>query len=215
MKLQYIGHATFRIFSDNFDIIIDPYFTQEEFRLIPPAVDYRLLRPTHVLITHEHFDHCDAVAVNFWVRRYGSKIIAPMPVERKLMLKVIKVKPNHRLDFGDFELIVTKAIHPQAEAPVGYILDFDGFRIYHAGDTYFDESFEDISTDIALLPIGGKYTMNVEEAGKMARLIHPKLVIPMHYNTFAEIRADPRELVNYFGRVLILEPGEVIDVGNS
>mgnify|MGYP000064709504 CR=1 FL=1 len=211
MEIQYLGHAGFRISHKGTEIIIDPYLTDDSRRLTKPPVDPRELRPNFILITHEHFDHCDVPVVKMLARRFNAKVIGPPPVERKLDFKIVKVRPGNELDYGDFIVRVIPAFHHQSEFPVGFLLDFDGFRIYHAGDTYYDRTLADVNTDIAMVPIGGTYTMNVEEAAKLVKEMSPRVAIPMHYGTFEEIQADPAEFEKLVDNALILKPGEVVE----
>ncbi|MBR9681174.1 MAG: metal-dependent hydrolase [Candidatus Altiarchaeota archaeon] len=215
MELQYLGHAGFRIAHEGLDILIDPYLSEDDKRENKPGVDARMLRPNYILLTHEHFDHCDIQVVKMLARRHSAKVIGPPPVERKLGFNVVKVRPNNSMKFDEFNLRVTQAFHHQSEVPLGYILEIGELRIYHAGDTYYDKSLGKLNTDIALLPIGGTYTMNVEEAAKLAAEIRPKIVIPMHFDTFGNIKADPKNFCKKLEGVckcVVLKPGEVMKV---
>ena len=215
MEIQYLGHSSFLIQHNGTQIIIDPYFTQGPNRLVKPGADPRELKPRFVLVTHEHFDHCDPQAIRMFVKRSNAKVIGPAPVERKTDLKIVKVRPGMTLKYDDFTLIVTPAFHKQSEFPIGFLLDFDGFRIYHAGDTYYNKKLEDINTDIALLPIGGTYTMDIDEAVKLAHGIGASVTIPMHYQTFENIMADPAEFAKQVKGAVVLPIGEVIELGSK
>ena len=206
MEIQYLGHAGFRLRHKGVEIVIDPYFSGGS------ELDPRTLTPQFILITHEHFDHCDVPVVKMLARKNKSKIIGPPPVERKLVEKIVKVRPGNKLDYDKFSLRVEPAFHHQSEFPVGYLLDFEGLRVYHAGDTYYNKELAKINTDVALLPIGGHFTMNIDEALKLVEEMSPRIVIPMHYNTFEQIRADPMEMAKRNEKVVVLEPGEVLEV---
>ncbi len=212
MEIQYLGHAGFRLFYRGTEIVVDPYFTPDQRRREPAKFDFRTLKPQFVLITHEHFDHCDEQVVRMFAEKLGSKVIGPPPVERKLGFKIIKVRPGNKLDYPNFTLKVMPAFHHQSEFPVGYLLDFDGVRVYHAGDTYYNAELGKINTDVALLPIGGHFTMDMEEALKLAEEMAPRIVIPMHFSTFEQIQADPYEMAKRSDRVVVLKEGESIEV---
>jgi L-ascorbate metabolism protein UlaG (beta-lactamase superfamily) len=86
---------------------------------------------------------------------------------------------------------MVQASHHQSKYPAGYILELENKRIYHMGDTYLESVRDRKKIDILFIPIGGYYTMNTEEALEALRIVKPTLAIPMHYNTFPQIEADP------------------------
>src|SRR5690606_17613268 len=100
--------------------------------------------------------------------------------------------------------------------PAGWWLDLGGKRLYHAGDTALITDMQLLKgrVDIALLPIGDNYTMGPEDAARAVEFIEPRIVVPMHYNTFDLIRQDPTEFARHVGaraRVEILRPGESLE----
>jgi L-ascorbate metabolism protein UlaG (beta-lactamase superfamily) len=127
-------------------------------------------------------------------------------------------------DFGHVKMVY--ALHGSTingrEGPVyggvaaGFVFCIDGVKIYHAGDTGLTKEMEllaDEKIDIAFLPIGGYYTMDVKDALKAIELIKPVKVIPVHYNTFPQIKADPKQLVEIASKIaeiIVLKPGESI-----
>ena len=101
--------------------------------------------------------------------------------------------------------------------PCGFVIEINGKKLYHAGDTgltYDMKLLETEKIDIAFLPIGGNYTMDIDDAVRAVDFIKPKLTIPMHYNTFGVIKADPLEfkekLPNY--TVKIVNPSDIIEI---
>jgi L-ascorbate metabolism protein UlaG (beta-lactamase superfamily) len=96
----------------------------------------------------------------------------------------------------------------------GFVINIGGVKIYHAGDTGLTKEMEllaDEKIDIAFLPIGGHFTMDVNEAVRAIEFIKPGKVVPMHYNTFPIIKADPQQLVELAGKkaeIIVLKPGE-------
>ncbi|MBR9681137.1 MAG: metal-dependent hydrolase [Candidatus Altiarchaeota archaeon] len=212
MEIQYLGHSSFRVVNKGIEILIDPYFSNDNKRLKPTEFDFRNLKPNFILITHEHFDHCDSEIVGILADKFNSKVIGPPPVERKLGRKIIKMRPGNHLEYETFKIRAVPAFHKQSEFPIGYLLDFEGLRLYHAGDTYYDKELEKINTDVAILPIGGHFTMDGDEALKLAKEMGPRIIIPMHYNTFNEIQADPFELAKLTEKVVVLKVGEILEV---
>lgn len=186
VKIRWLGHDTFLI-SDGKRVMIDPYKLKEKYK-----VDL-------LLITHEHFDHLSKEDIAK-VMDANTSVVAPKQCEAELksmrFKEVIIVKPNDkiRVEGIDIEAVAAynvnkinpatkRPFHPKEDEKVGYILTIDSVRIYHAGDTDAIEEMKMIKTDIALLPVSGTYVMTAEEAAEAVKMIKPKLVIPMHYNT--------------------------------
>jgi L-ascorbate metabolism protein UlaG (beta-lactamase superfamily) len=193
VNLKWLGHASFVLEGEGKKIYIDPFELKEE-----PAFDDKA---DILLITHEHFDHCSPDDIRK-VRRSDSTTLIPenCSLEFKgdarrvaegdvladgLEIKGIKIEvvPAYNLD---------KSYHPRGLG-VGYVVELEGLRIYHAGDCDFFPEMKNIKVDIALLPIGGTYTMNEEEAANAVEVISPKVVIPMHYGRSAGTQADPEK----------------------
>jgi L-ascorbate metabolism protein UlaG (beta-lactamase superfamily) len=143
-----------------------------------------------VFITHAHFDHFDMDDIDK-IRKDDTKFFAPEDVAAELSGDVVPVKPEDDVQFGRITARTVPAYnvvegreqnHPKANKWVGYVFEFDGQLIYHAGDTDHVPELEAIKTDIAFLPVGGGgYTMDPPEAGGLAKAIGPQLAVPMHY----------------------------------
>jgi len=145
-----------------------------------------------ILITHSHYDHCSIEDLKKIVKD-GTIVICSGDccskfnhMEEKIDLKVIE--PGRGIKVGEIKIIavpaynVNKQFHSKEEYWNGYIIEVSGVRIYHAGDTDLIPEMSKLGKiDVALLPIGGTYTMNVEEAVKAASVIKPGLAIPMHF----------------------------------
>jgi L-ascorbate metabolism protein UlaG (beta-lactamase superfamily) len=180
-NIHWLGHDAFRIENDK-TIYTDPY----ELKGKPPKADL-------ILITHDHFDHCspDDVAK---VAKDDTVIVTIAAAAQKLKGDVRVVKPGESLVVQGIPIETVPAynvtkfrspgvpFHPKVSSHVGFIITVGGKRIYHAGDTDVIPEMDDIEADIALLPVGGTYTMTADEAAEAANRIKPRVAVPMHYN---------------------------------
>lgn len=172
-KIVWLGHDGFRIDASK-TVYIDPYQIPDG-----PRADL-------ILITHEHFDHCspDDVAK---IQQSGSVIITEKDSAAKFSgdVRVVSVGETVTVDDINIEAVpaynTNKDFHPKSKGWLGFIVEIDGVKVYHAGDTDFIPEMKDFKTDIALLPVSGTYVMTAEEAVEAALAINPKVAIPMHY----------------------------------
>ncbi|MHB8332418.1 MAG: MBL fold metallo-hydrolase [Candidatus Dormibacteria bacterium] len=142
-----------------------------------------------IVITHAHFDHLSPDDIER-VRTPKTVVVAPRDVAQELSGEVIAVGPGEVLEAAGVHLETVPAYnvveerleaHPKANGWVGYLLTLGGHTYYHAGDTDHLPELEQIQTEVAFLPIGGTYTMDTKEAAGLARVISPRLAVPMHY----------------------------------
>jgi L-ascorbate metabolism protein UlaG (beta-lactamase superfamily) len=179
MKLEWLGHASWKLKAGDKTIYIDPYqgVYDEEADLI--------------LSTHSHMDHCDPSKVNA-VKGEDAVVVAPADCAAKIGSPVKSLKPGEKATFGDIEVEAVEAynvkrfrspgvpFHPKGLG-VGYLIKAEGKTIYHVGDSDFIEEMKRVKgIDVMLIPSGGTYTMDSEDAAEAAVAVHPKVVIPMH-----------------------------------
>jgi len=181
LAVKWLGHASFQIEADGKNIYIDPY--EGEYT---DKADV-------ILVTHSHFDHCDASKIRK-IRKSSTLVIAPADCASKIGGEMRSLKPGEKIISGNIVVEAFQAynvkrfrspgnpFHPKGLG-VGYLITLDGKTIYHAGDTDFIpemKMLKERKISLALLPTGGTYTMDNAEAADAALAISPQVVIPMH-----------------------------------
>ena len=197
-KLNYVGHSGFYIDTETTGILIDPFITGN-----PKAkITFNTDKIDCIFLTHAHGDHLgDSITFS---KDKSAQIFAVHELANYCSAKGADAKG---ISFGGWvnyewgRVIAVPAFHSSstpegyyAGSPCGYILEIEGTRIYHAGDTSLNSEMKMIGEvykpDIVILPIGGHYTMDIENATIAAQWLGAKSVIPMHYNTFDAIKVD-------------------------
>ncbi len=226
MKIQWLGHSAFLLHGKD-RILIDPFLTGNP----KAAVKAEEVDCDIICVTHGHFDHLgDAVAI---ARRTGAEVACI--VEMSLYLEKCEVKATGfnlggTIKLRDTKISMVPAFHSSsigapglefsAAMPTGMVID-SGKVVYHAGDTAVFGDMKLVGDlykpDVALLPIGGFFTMDPRQAALATKLIRPKIVVPMHYGTWPQIEQDPEEFERLVkkeskAKVKIMMPGEVMEV---
>jgi len=216
--LKWLGHATFEIEIDGVKVFLDPWIENPLSPIRLENVD----RADLVLVTHDHSDHLgNTVDI---AKKTGAKIVAIFDICEEIKNKhpeidCVDLNIGSLVEIKGLKIGLTLAFHSSLHGhPVGFIVKGGETTIYHAGDTSLFKDMELIGElyrpEIALLPIGGWYTMGPYEAAYAVKLIKPKVAIPMHYYTFPVIKGSPEEFKKHVEelypatRVVILKPGE-------
>lgn len=177
-RITWFRQAALRWGDDERTVYIDPWGTGGD----PTPADL-------ILITHGHTDHLRLDEIER-LRHPGTKIVAPHDVANALTGDVTPVGPGEEHQVAGVSLTTVPAyntrqealrFHPEANGWVGYVVELGGTTYYHAGDTDHVPELDDIAADVAFLPVGGHFTMDVDAAAELARRISPRLAVPIHY----------------------------------
>ncbi len=196
VKIQWLGHDSFML-TTNVKIIIDPFkITKKE-------------KADLILISHNHFDHCNIDDIKN-VSTENTTIVAATECIDMLQGFVFKEKigisPGQEKTVGEIKIKSVRAynlnkinpdtkkpFHPKEDDKIGFLLSFNGITIYHSGDTDLIPEMSDLKPDIALVPVSGTYVMTAQEAAKAVEMIKPKIAIPMHYGTIVGSEKDAHD----------------------
>jgi L-ascorbate metabolism protein UlaG (beta-lactamase superfamily) len=217
MQIKYLGHSAFEITTKNKKILIDPFL------VMLPEYDYSGV--TDIFVTHGHVDHLgSALEIS---KSTGAKITAVFELAKYCASKGARAEGINLGGWVDYEwgrVIAVPAYHSSstpegdyAGCPCGYVFAIEGKAIYHAGDTCLNTEMKTIGElyqpGLAMLPICGHYTMDIEQAVIAAEWLDTAAIIPMHYNTFDEINVN----IDDFARQ-IREKGKmplILKIGDS
>jgi L-ascorbate metabolism protein UlaG (beta-lactamase superfamily) len=222
MKITYLGHSCFLVETATARLLIDPFLTGNSLASVAAAD----VRCDYILISHGHEDHTgDALAIAL---ANGATLVANYEIAEYFAAKGAKTHGMNpggafRFPFGRVKLTIahhTSSLNAGL-APLymgvacGILVEADGKRLYHAGDTGLFLDMQLIGKgglDLALLPIGDNYTMGPEDALDALDLLRPALAVPMHYNTWSPIAQDPDAFAAAAAarghRVQALRPGD-------
>jgi L-ascorbate metabolism protein UlaG (beta-lactamase superfamily) len=227
VKITWLGHSAFLLEAEK-KVLIDPFISGN------PAApcSSEELDPDIIAVTHGHSDHLgDTIEIG---ARTGCRIISIHEVANYIKSKGVFAESMNKggtINVEGITFTMTDAIHSSSidasgfsfdgGCPAGFVIGIGGHRIYHAGDTGVFGDMQLIrelyEPELALLPIGSRFTMGIKETVKAVELIRPGTVIPMHYNTFDVIKQDPEKFrravkAKVNTKVVIMKPGESIEL---
>ena len=193
-NVEVLCHSSIRIVKEK-TIYIDPFRTEKEYN----DADV-------IFITHDHWDHYSEEDINK-VRKEATVIVIPKDIKNKAMENgfeegnICIVEPDREYEVAGikFETVpaynTNKKFHPKEIGWIGYIVELDAARYYIAGDTDINESNKKVKCDVALVPVGGTYTMTAKEAAELINEIKPKVAVPTHYGAIVGEKENGLEFV--------------------
>jgi L-ascorbate metabolism protein UlaG (beta-lactamase superfamily) len=220
MDIRYLGHAAFELSDGDTRLLIDPFITDN-----PKAtVSADELEPTAILLTHGHGDHLgDTVDI---AKRTGAPVLAIVEIAGELGEEGVEAVGFNMggtvtYDWGWVRMVPAwhSSMTPKgtASTPAGLVVSLGGAVVYHVGDTCLFSDLQLVGRrdplDVALVPIGGHFTMDRHDAVTACELIGARTVIPIHYDTFPPIETDAQAFkadveAATDSEVVVLEPGE-------
>jgi len=220
LTLTFHGQSCFQLEDGKHSLLIDPFFTDNPVAKMV-ANDVKC---THIGITHAHFDHfadCEAIA-----KANNATVFAAYEICEYLGEQGHEGcepgNPGGRVESAFGSVSFTQAFHSSSfngrymGMPCGLVIEFGDVVIYHAGDTSIFLDMELIGQvyqpDIAMLPIGDRFTMGPEMAAVAAEMIGASTAIPMHYNTWPPIEVDVARFAPKDIEVLVMEPGDSVEI---
>lgn len=222
MKITFLGHASFKIIEDGKIVYVDPWLTGPTSPITIDDID----KADIVLVTHDHGDHGYAEALGI-CKKTGATFVAINELAHKAGSQGIKnihtLNIGGSVNIGGVVVTLVQAYHSSGVgAPTGFIVRFPSGSFYHPGDTGVFASMkllrELYPIDVFFAPIGSYFTMDVHQAALATSLVKPSYVIPMHYDTFPVIEANPEKfkaLVSEASpdtKVVILKPGNETEI---
>lgn len=217
MEIKYLGHSCFEISDQQTSLLLDPFISGN-----PLATDISIdqLTPDYILISHGHQDH--VLDVETVYQQCQATLVANFEVaswfQNKGMDRVIPMNQGGQIELGTALIKLVNAVHSSSMPdgsyggnPVGFVIEIGGKALYYAGDTALHQDMKQIkqqySLDLAILPIGGHFTLGLEDALEAADYVGCNRVLGMHYDTFPPISIDPKaskNLAESQGKDLIL-----------
>ena len=222
MELRYLGHSAISLSDGDTHVLVDPFLTGNP-KAAASAGD---IEATHILLTHGHGDHYgDTVDI---AKRTGATVVALVEIANEIGEQGVEdvrdpnIGGTVTFDWGWVKLVpawhTSTTPNGTVTVPAGLLIEFKGTLVYHLGDTALFSDLQLIArrgnrVDVALVPIGGHYTMDRIDAVTAVEFVQPKVVIPVHYDTFPPIETDVQQFKadvesRTEAKVAVLAPGE-------
>ena len=213
MEITWLGHSGIKLQGSK-TVYIDPFLTENPAATTTPD---EITEADVVVVTHYHGDHLgDSFAI---CKKTGATLVGIHEIAVEAEAEGITAEGMNiggTVEAKGMKVHMVQALHSAEKGdPAGVVIEMDGKTIYHAGDTglTYDMKLigEFFKPDLSFIPIGDRYTMGIPSATKAVEFIQTKKVIPIHYNTFPIVSADPEEFkkrVENLAEVIILKPGE-------
>jgi L-ascorbate metabolism protein UlaG (beta-lactamase superfamily) len=224
LKVTFFGHSAFLLDNGKEKIVIDPFISGNPLATVK-AED---IKADYIILTHAHGDHFgDSIDI---AKNNDATIIALFELANYCGSKNVKVHPlgiggSYNFPFGKVKFTIAHHSSSANEGQymggaAGAIVTIDSKNVYHCGDTglFYDMKLigEMTPIDLMLVPIGGNFTMDIDDAVKAVEFCKPKVVVPMHYNTFGLVNADANLFADKVSKIgkkaLVVKPGETIDI---
>ncbi|MEK6843256.1 MAG: MBL fold metallo-hydrolase [Candidatus Micrarchaeota archaeon] len=193
-QITYLGHSAFEVAFQKKTILFDPWLSMDMDRLVPPAYDASHIRNCDVLfLSHEHGDHFNSADVKRIYERTFTHVVAPKSIFEQISIpenRKVVAYVGDEFNYYGLDVKVMEARHPKSAYPVSYLVSDGAESVFFAGDTYDFYALSKVSADVSMIPIGGTYTMDVIGALSAIKKIKTSHFIPMHYNTFQNIKVD-------------------------
>jgi L-ascorbate metabolism protein UlaG (beta-lactamase superfamily) len=203
VRITWIGHASVKVSGSAATVFIDPWKV--------PARDHADI----ILLTHDHYDHYSESDIKALMAP-STRVVAPMSTPlvtdriaagKSISIRDVTVRAVPAYNMG-------KTFHPKANGWVGYVVTMDGIAVYHTGDTDRIPEMKGLIVDVALIPVGGTYTMDAREAGEVLKDIKASHAIPIHYGDIVGSRRDAEQFARVCAcDVHVLNPGESFEIG--
>jgi L-ascorbate metabolism protein UlaG (beta-lactamase superfamily) len=214
MEITWLGHSAIKIEGSK-TVYIDPFLTGNPTASTTPE---EITEADVVIVTHDHGDHKgDSFDI---CKRTGATLVSVHEVAVQAEAEGISAEGMNiggTVESNGVIIHMVQALHSSETGdPTGVVVEIDGQKLYHAGDTGLTMDMKLIGEffhpDLSFIPIGDRYTMGVGSAAKAVEFVQTKKVIPIHYGTFPIVSVDPEEFKSRVGsiaEVIILKPGEV------
>ena len=207
--IAVLTHSSIKVQCEAGTVYFDPFHIPEESH-----------DADAILITHEHYDHFSPEDIKK-IAKSDTLVVVPEGMKTKAEkelpsgCRIQTVKPGEKYQIGEleFETIPAynrlKPFHPKHAGWVGYILQIDGQRIYIAGDTDATKEAKQVVCDVALVPVGGTYTMDAKQAAELVNEIRPKIAVPTHYGSVVGKQDDAQIFAKHVDTAISVEIREL------